>query len=214
MRLEHGRIALELHELTHRAGPSLLLLHALYGSSTDWGEAPAAWPGPVYALDFSGHGQSDWVVGGGYCPELLAADADVALAHLGRAAVAGAGLGAYVALLLAGARPDTVPAALLLAGAGLDGAGPVPLYDRDLPVERTESEQAQSAHDPLVWVTELTVRPVDYAASFAQRARRLLVAENGTARPPWWEALRHHPNCELVNDDVRNALQRLAGNNR
>src|SRR5262249_28271494 len=88
MRLRHGRISLELHELAQRHGPPLLLLHALFASSDDWGEAPALWPGPVYALDFSGHGRSDWITGGSYYPEQLAGDADAALQHLGRAAVA------------------------------------------------------------------------------------------------------------------------------
>ena len=109
MRLQHARTALELHELSHRDGPSLLLLHALGGSSVDWSEAPALWPGRVYALDFSGHGRSEWVRGGVYLPEFLVADADIALAHIGAAALAGAGVGAYVALLLAGARHQQVP---------------------------------------------------------------------------------------------------------
>src|SRR5262249_3278934 len=94
MRITHGRIELELHELARRDGPRLLLLHTCSGSSEDWGEAPAAWPGSVYALDFTGHGRSDWLVGGGYYPELLAADADVALTHTGPVVIAGAGLGA------------------------------------------------------------------------------------------------------------------------
>ena len=71
MRLRHARIELELHELSQRDGPTLLLLHALGGSSADWAEAPALWPGRVCALDFSGHGRSDWLQGGGYLPELL-----------------------------------------------------------------------------------------------------------------------------------------------
>ena len=39
MRIKHGRVTLELHELARRDGPALLLLHALFGSSADWGEA-------------------------------------------------------------------------------------------------------------------------------------------------------------------------------
>ena len=51
MRIKHGRVSLELHEVAQRPGSALLLLHALFGSSQDWGETPAAWPGAVYALD-------------------------------------------------------------------------------------------------------------------------------------------------------------------
>ena len=42
MRLRHARIELELHELSRRDGPALLLLHALGGSSADWSEARGA----------------------------------------------------------------------------------------------------------------------------------------------------------------------------
>ena len=129
MRIKHGRVSLELHELVRRDGPALLLLHALYGSHSDWGESPGCWPGAVYGLDFSGHGGSAWVTGGGYTAELLAGDADAALAQIGHATLAGAGIGAYVALLLAGARPEHVPAALLLPGAGLEGGGAAPDFE-------------------------------------------------------------------------------------
>src|SRR5262245_30656056 len=124
MRLQHARTALELHELSGRNGPALLLLHALGGSGSDWSEVPALWPGRVYALDFCGHGRSEWMSGGVYLPEILIGDADVALAHIGVAAIAGAGIGAYAAALLAGGRRKHVPAALLLPGHGLDGGGP------------------------------------------------------------------------------------------
>ena len=132
MRVTHARTALELHELSQRDGPALLLLHALGGSSADWSEVPALWPGRVYALDFSGHGRSEWVRGGVYLPELLAGDADTAIAEVGAAAIAGAGIGAYVALLLAGGRRASVPAALLLPGRGLEGGGAAPDFDRNV----------------------------------------------------------------------------------
>src|SRR5262249_24458560 len=86
MRLTHGRITLELHQLAQASGPTVLLLHALGGSSADWsapsgaalGEPTATWPGSIYALDFCGHGRSQRLTGGGYYPELLLGDADVA----------------------------------------------------------------------------------------------------------------------------------------
>ena len=104
MKLRHSRVELTLHELTAVKGEPLLLLHALGGQTDDWpAEAITAWPGPVYGLDFAGHGQSAASTGG-YYPELYAAEADLVLEHLGdQAALAGAGVGAYVALLLAGA---------------------------------------------------------------------------------------------------------------
>ena len=182
MRIKHGRVTLELHELVRREGLPLLLLHALYGSSADWGEAPGSWPGAVWALDFAGHGHSESIAGGAYYPELLVGDADAALAHIGRAALAGAGVGAYVALLLAGARRDTVPAALLLPGAGLAGGGALPDFERDFPQFEVTARQP-GACDPLVCTLERDVRPVDYAESFACAARRILLVEDEELRP-------------------------------
>ena len=53
-------------------------------------------------------------------------DADTALRHLKQATVVGRGLGAYVALLLAGARPAELRGAILRDGLGLAGGGPTP----------------------------------------------------------------------------------------
>jgi pimeloyl-ACP methyl ester carboxylesterase len=211
MRITHGRITLELHELTRREGPALLLLHALYGSSDDWGEAPAVWPGPVYALDFAGHGQSDWVPGGVYYPENLGGDIDAALQQIGGAAIAGAGLGAYLGLLVAGARRDLVPAALLLPGAGLDGGGASPDFDTPFPdLDHPAPGAPEHRADPLVRLLDAYVRPVEYVEPFAHAARHVLLAEDGAARPPWWEAVRRSPTAEVTSADLPVALARLA----
>jgi pimeloyl-ACP methyl ester carboxylesterase len=208
MRIQHGRVTLELHELVRRDGPALLLLHGLFGSSADWGEAPATWRGPVFALDFAGHGQSEWVAGGAYYPEMLAGDADAVLAHVGQAAVAGAGVGAYVALLVAGARHDVVPAALLLPGAGLAGGGALPDFHSEFPQFEVAARKAGEC-DPLVRILERDIRPVDYAEPFACAAHRLLLAEDGESRPPWWEAARRSPSAEVVTADLPAALVHL-----
>src|SRR5205085_3501155 len=109
-------------------GRPLLHLHGLAERSPlDVPAALDAWPGPIYALDFTGHGQSSVPTGGGYTAEVLMADADTALAHIGGATLFGRGLGAYVALLLAGARPDLVHGAILFDGPGLLGGGDEPV---------------------------------------------------------------------------------------
>ena len=123
----HGRVALALHELRAGHGRPLLLLHAL-GERTP-STVPAlydAWPGPVHGLDFTGHGASTLPKGGGYTCEMLMADADAALGALGEATVVGRGIGAYVAVLLAGARPTAVRGAILRDGPGLVGGGITP----------------------------------------------------------------------------------------
>src|SRR5438105_3976780 len=91
--LSHGKSRLALHLLSAGWGRPLLILSGL-------GEhAPASvpahldsWGGPVYALDVTGHGASTRPVGGGYTAEILMADVDAAVAHLGKATVYGRGL--------------------------------------------------------------------------------------------------------------------------
>jgi pimeloyl-ACP methyl ester carboxylesterase len=208
MRLKHGHIWLELHELQAGDGLPLLLLHALAGSSADW-KTPPRWPGPVYALDFCGHGASDWLAGGSYYPEMLAADADTALAHLGRAAVAGAGLGAYIALMLAGARPAQVPAVLLLPGAGLEGAGSVPEFEAPFPNVSDIAKRPTGQSDPFIALLEYFVRPEVYAEALAEAANRIVLIDNGDATPPWWQAVRGRGNARVMADE-REAFEHLA----
>jgi pimeloyl-ACP methyl ester carboxylesterase len=209
--VRHARVNIALHELSGASGPSLLLLHALGGSSADWGELPAAWPGRVFAVDFSGHGQSAWARGAVYYPELLAGDADAALAEIGPAAIAGAGVGAYVALLLAGGRRDVVPAALLLPGRGLNGGGELPDWDRPTLqfFDTTASAPLPSGCDPQLCMLEWDTRPVDYASRFAAVARQLLLLEDGTERPPWWRAAGEAAGARSVHGDVPDALRLL-----
>lgn len=206
MRLKHGHIELALHELRAGDGLPLLLLHALRGSSAAW-KLPLSWPGPVHALDFAGHGRSDWLKGGGYYPELCVGDADAALAHLGPAVVVGAGLGAYVALMLAGARPDHVPAVLLLPGAGIEGAGAVPEFEAPIPDPVAYAARRANGFDPLVEMMEHFVRPADYADELGAAAKRIVLLEDGEPRPQWWTTLR--PSAEIVTADLSVALDRL-----
>ena len=208
MRLKHGRIELELHELKTGTGPALLLLHALFGSSGDWGEAPAAWPGPVYALDFCGHGRSERLRGEAYYSELLVGDADAALARLRQAAVAGAGIGAYVALLLAGARPDAVTSVLLLPGAGLVGGGGEPDFEKAPP--RFDRAAGASTFDPAVYVLGHDVRPPAYVAELARGVRRILLVEDAEPRPPWWETVGALPGARRISGDLQHGLRLLA----
>jgi len=212
MRLRHARIELELHELSHRDGPALLLLHALGGSAADWGELPAAWPGRVLGLDFCGHGGSAHMRGGAYSPELLAGDADAALAEIGPAALAGAGIGAYVALLLAGGRPDLVSAALLLPGRGLAGGGPLPNWERSIAfaLDPARHPPLPPDCDPQCSLLDADPRPPDYAAHFARAARRLLLLEDDTPRQPWWEAVGADVHSTVLSGTLVDAFTALA----
>lgn len=189
--LTHNKIKLALHHLSEGDGRPLLLLHGLGEASADrvppWA---AAWPGPVTALDFTGHGRSTVPSGGGYSAETIMADADAALAELGEVTIVGRGLGAYVALMLAGARATQVRGAVLADGPGLAGGaiGPTSQSFVTLPPRATPP-------DPYA-LFELSrdLRPPDYATLFV----RLAVEGSGMdepiivsaiVRPPWLEAV-------------------------
>jgi pimeloyl-ACP methyl ester carboxylesterase len=189
--LAHNRIKLALHTLRSVEGPALLHLHALGEQSP--AAVPAdlqSWPGPVYALDFTGHGASAVPNGGGYTAEVLMGDADAALSMTGPATVIGRGLGAYIALLIAGARPEIVRGAILCDGPGLAGGGdkPGPINVRGVPGRA-------SAPDPFALV-ELAgdLRPADYVARFAELATEHsglhpAIAVCAKARPDWLKAI-------------------------
>ena len=213
--LRHGRVRLALHKRKTGTGTPLLLLHELGSASSAWPDAFEDWAGDVYALDFSGHGASASVKGGGYTPELLAGDTDLALERIGTAALAGAGIGAYVALLIAGARPDLIPAALLLPGRGLAGGGPLPMArSSKLPFLESAGQDrnrpAGSGEDALLSLLEHDIRPVSYAEGFAHSARCLLMATNTETNIPWWQAAMSAPSARPVPDDLEAALKEVA----
>jgi pimeloyl-ACP methyl ester carboxylesterase len=198
--LRHGKVELALHHLrgaTIVGGRPLLILHGLGEASPHtvptWADI---WPGPIAALDFTGHGASTIPRGGGYTAELLLGDADAALAALtdGDPAhtitVVGRGLGAYIALQLAGARAAQVHGAVLVDGPGLAGGptGPTSQSFFSLP-------SSTATPDPYALV-ELgrDLRPPDYAALFARLASAGSTLEEPIAvssvfRPEWLEAV-------------------------
>lgn len=210
MRLHHGRTAIELYELHSQTGPGLLLMHELFGCADDWRQGLPLWNGPVYALDFCGHGRAESVRGGAYCAELLVGDADRALEHTGAVAIAGKGIGAYVALLLAGARAERVHGAILLGGRGLNGGGAMPTFDLGARVLEEETGRTADRADPLLYVLDRDVRPTDYAAHFAAHASRLFLVEDGTERPPWWQAVRAQGRNVMVANCAERAFSALA----
>jgi pimeloyl-ACP methyl ester carboxylesterase len=202
--LKHGKITLALHALRDGGDGdrALLLLHGRGQRSP--AEVPArvaAWPGPIWALDFTGHGASTVPRGGGYSVELLMADADHALAHLGAATLLGRGLGAYVALLLAGARPRDVRGAVLCDGPGLAGGGPRPVT----PAVLHPVGAIGTAPDPYA-LLELArdVRPPDYATSFVRQTCQLSELERPISvcaleRPDWLAAVVEEPGVATTS---------------
>lgn len=200
--LTHGKSRLALERIRNGEGRPLLLLHGL-GESTARLPAPtlegvAGWPGPVYGLDFTGHGRSTLPLGGGYTAEVLMGDADAALAHLGPVTLLGRGLGAYVALLLAGARPKEVRGTVLCDGPGLAGGGSSPGSPHVEPL----GPPCDEPPDPLA-LLELSrdLRPPDYATSFVRQATQLSglarpVTVSARERPEWLRAVLDEPGVE------------------
>jgi len=221
MRLKHGRVSLELHTLKPARGRPLLLLHALGASAEGWPAAMLSWShGPVYALDFAGHGKSDHVTGGAYYPEYFLADADLALEQIAEPCVlVGAGVGAYVALLLGGSRADQVLAAMLLEGAGLEGGGSRPGHEpaaEDIEgFERfiaSASNDYGTSTDPLVAQCDRDLRPLDYVTSFARAAKPMLysawVGRKGAA-PDWWSPAFEANRGVVASEDLAESLEEL-----
>lgn len=209
--LTHNRVQLALHTLREATGSrTLLLLHGLGESSpAAVPEYAAEWPGRIVALDFTGHGASTLPSGGGYTAELVMADADVALEHLGVVTVVGRGLGAYIALLLAGARTEIVHGAVLADGPGLSGGPSVPTTQ---PV--VQLPPVPSTPDPYA-IVELgrDLRPPDYAATFARMCVQASeldepIVVTAAFRPEWLAAVAAEPGVGHATN-IRDALTRF-----
>lgn len=206
--LPHNQVTLALHQVRQGSGRPLLLLHGLGESAAHIARLSLTWSGPVWALDFTGHGESTVPRGGGYSCEILMADADIALRYLESATIVGRGLGAYVAFLLSGARPTLVRGAVLLDGPGLAG-GAVHVTSN---AEITTVDRPGTAPDPWALI-ELShdARPSTYVTTFA----RLAVNGSGitdpiavgcTVTPPWVEAISAEPGV-MTNVTLEEALE-------
>lgn len=207
--LPHNRVELALHQLRAGEGRPLLLLHGLGERSPQTTDLD--WPGPVVALDFTGHGDSTVPLGGGYSAELLMADVDVALAELGPCTLLARGLGAYIAVLTAGARPELVRGAVLDDGPGLFGGATGPTSPR-VPVAVGGEGQAPDPYALLELAAD--VRPPDYAVTYARHAAERSgldepFAVTASARPPWLAAVVE--SLLLAPTTVARALTAYAG---
>ena len=205
IRLTHMRLSLALHILREADGPALLMLHGL-GEATP-ARPPAytdRWPGPVYGLDFTGHGSSDIPAGGGYTSEALIGDVDSALAHLGEATLLGRGLGRTSPCWSPVPRPEHVRGAIMADGPGLAGGGPVPaslhiMSNRPMATETPDpfalAELARELRPP-----ELALAFVAEAASLPALQDRLIVSS--VSLPPWLGAVATHPAVRRLPIDA------------
>lgn len=207
--LQHNRITLALHHIREGKGRALLLLHGLGENADAMSSLQVSWDGPVWALDFTGHGHSTVPRGGGYSAEILMADVDIALRHIGEATIVGRGLGGYVAFLIAGARPHLVKGVVIIDGPGLSGGA----------IHATSSTEIISAGDrvgqiPDPWaMIELSrdARPPNYAVTFVRLAVSAShidepIAVTTRVNPPWIEAIRAEPGV-MTEISLEEALE-------
>lgn len=190
--LQHNRVSLALHQVKEASGPALLLLHGLGDSAAHMSTLPLNWNGPVWALDFTGHGESTVPRGGGYSAEILMADVDIALRHIGPATIVGRGIGGYIAFLIAGARPQVVRGAVIVDGPGLAGGAVQATSSSEIAI----AQRPGTTPDPWALI-ELSrdARPPTYAVTFVQLARNGSsldepIAVTCKVSPPWIEAIR------------------------
>jgi pimeloyl-ACP methyl ester carboxylesterase len=211
VRLQHNRISLALHEVRQGSGRALLLLHGLGEDAKNMSRLAVDWDGPVWALDFTGHGESTVPMGGGYSAEILMADVDIVLRHLGEATILGRGLGGYVAFLAAGARPQSVKGVVIIDGPGLAG-GAIQVTSAS---EISVAARTGQAPDPWALI-ELSrdARPPNYAVTFVRLATsgssfEEPIAVSCKVNPPWIEAISAEPGV-VTGVSMQEALDMYA----
>lgn len=212
-KLQHNRVTLALHKVRDGNGRPLLLLHGLGEDASRVSNIPLQWAGPIYALDFTGHGQSTVPHGGGYNAEILMADADIALRHIGEpVTILGRGLGGYIGFLISCGRASLVRGLVIIDGPGLAGGA-----SNTVSTTEIASVGKNSGRTPDPWaLIELSrdSRPASYATSFL----RLAVANSGIdepiaiatkVSPQWIEAIK--PDAGVVTDiSMQEALDMYA----
>lgn len=200
--LQHNRVTLALHKMREGNGRPLLLLHGLGEDATRVAQMPVQWAGPVYALDFTGHGASTVPRGGGYNAEILMADVDIALRHIGEpVTIVGRGLGGYIGFLISCGRASLVRGLVIVDGPGLAGGATNTVSTTEI---ASVGQRASGTPDPWALI-ELSrdSRPASYASSFL----RLAIANSGIddpiavatkVSPKWIEAIK--PEAGVITD--------------
>lgn len=158
---------LQLHLLEWGEGPRVvLLLHGFleHAHAWDWVAPLLAEAGyHVYAIDWRGHGDSEWIGAGGYYHfmDYVADLAGLVRALGGRVAVVGHSMGGGAAVLYTGTEPERVSALVSIEGLG------APDMDPDAAPERVAGwlrDLERVARRPLT-----TVSPDDALGRFRTR---------------------------------------------
>jgi pimeloyl-ACP methyl ester carboxylesterase len=165
------------------AGPAVLLLHGFLEHAHAWDfVAPrlAAAGFRAVAVDFRGHGDSEWVGAGGYYhfADYAADLAGLVRALGGRAAIVGHSMGASAALVYAGTEPERVPALVCI-----DALGPPDTAPADAPARYVtwlaDLERVAGRPQSRVSLADATARLRARFPRFSERAAEHM-ARHGT----------------------------------
>lgn len=164
-------------------GPVVLLLHGFLEHAHAWDfVAPriAAGGFRVFALDWRGHGDSEWVGAGGYYhfSDYVADLAGIVRALGGSVALVAHSMGGGAAVLYAGTEPRRVRALVCVEGLG------VPAYDPAIAPDRfarwlADLERVAARKRPLLTLAEATAKLCERFPRFSPEVARHM-AEWGT----------------------------------
>ena len=200
---------LQLNALERGSGETTLLLHGWLDHAHSFDLLAPLLPGRTVALDFRGHGDSQWAPESGYYHLVeYIADVDAVVEQTGATRIVGHSMGAAVALLYAAARPaalrhltmlDSAP--LTIAATEVPGRVSAWLDDLRKPRERRRVRSVEDAAARLLRFNP-TLAPAS-AALLAQHG----VSPDGSEGPAWkWDPwLRAHSPLPFTED----ALQAL-----
>jgi len=204
---------LRLHALERGQGGPVLLLHGWLDHAHSFDLLAPLLPGRTIALDFRGHGDSQWVGAGGFYHFLeYVADIDEVVEQLSPDApirIVGHSMGAAAGLIYSAARPDRVAHLTLM------DAVPLSISAKKIPARLT-SYLADLRKTPR------NRRRVESVADAAERLRRnnaslspqsaLLLAEHGVSPDPeqdgmlawkWDPLLRAHSPMPVTEEAVQ-----------
>ena len=206
---------LKLHAIERGAGPLTLLLHGWLDHAHSFDLLAPLLPGRTVAIDFRGHGDSQWVGAGGFYHFIdYVADVDGALELLSPHAPArlvGHSMGAAVGLLYASARPARVAHLTLI------DAVPLSIWPMEVPARLT-------SHLEDLRKIPRKRRTVESAAVAAERLQRnntglsgeaaRLLAEHGVSTDPeqdgllaWkWDPLLRATSPLPVTEEILQAI--------
>jgi len=204
---------LKLHAIDRGQGRPTLLLHGWLDHAHSFDLLAPLLPGRTVALDFRGHGDSQWVGPGGFYHFVeYIADLDEVAAQLSPhqpLRIVGHSMGAAAALLYAAARPGRVEHLTMI------DAVPLKISPAEVPVRFTSYLEDLRK-------TPRKRRPVDSVADAAERLRRnnpllsakaaAILAEHGVSSDPeqdgmlawkWDPLLRAHSPLPITEEVVQ-----------